>query len=377
MSQPRKTWAIYAITRHGAAIATRLAEQLVDADVYASARVQALVAAHALPLPLPMGPLLADTFAAYDCHVFVISVGAVVRMVAPLLRDKKIDPAVVCVDDAARFSVCLLSGHVGRGNAFAEQVGAVLGAQPVITTASDVQGTLTVDILGRALGWVLDDANRNVTRGCAAVVNAAPVAFVQECGEPTWWDAGKPLPPGVSYHTALDEVVPEVYEMLLIASDRDVRATHPVHWDKAVVYRPKTLVLGLGCDKNTPVDLVARGVHGLLADCGLAQASLKALATIDKKADEPAFVALAARLGVPLVTYPAAALDGVAGVENPSEVVKKYVGTRSVAEAACLRAAGASALLVPKRSYTEPGAGRTMTLAVARVPFKKRDEGER
>ena len=134
-----------------------------------------------------MGPLLADTFLAYDCHVFVISVGAVVRMVAPLLQNKKVDPAVLCIDDASRFTICVLSGHVGRGNAFTERVAAILGNQPVITTASDVHRHLTVDILGRELGWTLDDPDRNVTRGCAAVVNAAPVLFVQETGEPGFW----------------------------------------------------------------------------------------------------------------------------------------------------------------------------------------------
>ena len=131
--------------------------------------------------------MLADTFTAYDCHVFVISVGAVVRMIAPLLRNKKVDPAVVCVDDAARFTICVLSGHVGRGNGFTDRVAGILGDQSVVTTASDVLGTLTVDILGRELGWTLDDPDRNVTRGCAAVVNAAPVLFVQETGEPNFW----------------------------------------------------------------------------------------------------------------------------------------------------------------------------------------------
>src|SRR5262249_55831467 len=155
------------------------------------------------PFALPMGPHLAATFTAYDCHVFVISVGAVVRMIAPLLADKKIDPAVVCVDDDARFAICTLSGHVGRGNDFTARVAAALGAQPVITTASDVRGTLTVDILGRELGWTLDDPDRNVTRGCAAVVNAAPVAFVQETGEPSFWPLDRALPPGVRYATSL------------------------------------------------------------------------------------------------------------------------------------------------------------------------------
>ena len=190
MSQ-RKPYAIYAITTHGIGIAQRLLAGLPSADLYVSEKLRDKAPAQALSLPLPMGPTLAQTFTAYDCHIFIISVGAVVRMIAPLLKDKKVDPAVLCIDDAARFAICVLSGHVGRGNAFTERVAEVLACQPVITTASDVRGTLTVDILGRDLGWKLDDPDRNVTRGCAAVVNEAAVAFVQETGEPNWWPIGK------------------------------------------------------------------------------------------------------------------------------------------------------------------------------------------
>lgn len=372
MRAPRRSFAVYAITRHGIEIAARLVEQLPGADLYVSEKLRAGAPERALPLPLPMGPLLADTFPAYDCHVFVISVGAVVRMVAPLLTDKKVDPAVICVDDDARFAICVLSGHVGRGNALTTHVADVLGAEAVITTASDVRGTLTVDILGRELGWVLDDPDRNVTRGCAAVVNAAPVLFVQEAGEPNWWPEGEPLPVGVQYATSLEGVDPTGFEILLIATDREIRDAHPILWANAVIYRPKSLVLGLGCDRGADPAMVERGVVATLAAHGLSPKSVKAIATIDLKKDEPAFLGLAERFGWPLQIYAAEELDAVPGIENPSATVKRHVGSRGVAEPAALLAAGAQSLLVPKQRYTEPDAGRWMTLAVARIPFPKR-----
>lgn len=375
MTPARKPYAVYAITRHGIAIARTLVEHLPGADLWVSEKLLASgPVPGALPLPLPMGPFLTGAFAGYDCHVFVISVGAVVRMIAPLLVNKKVDPAVVCVDDDARFAICVLSGHVGRGNAFTTRVAAALGAQPVITTASDVRGTLTVDILGRDLGWQLDDPDRNVTRGCAAVVNAAPVAFVQETGEPGWWPETQPLPEGVSYATTLDAVDPERHEILLVASDREFAASHPAHWANAVVYRPRSLILGLGCDRGAPTELVERGIAALLARHGLSRRSVKAIATIDKKRDEVAFLELSERFGWPLIAFSAEQLDAVPGIENPSEVVKRHVGARGVAEPAALLAAGAARLLVAKQSYTEPDAGRAMTLAVARIPFPTRSE---
>jgi cobalt-precorrin 5A hydrolase len=373
---PRRPFAIYAITRHGVDIGRRLLDGVPGADLYVSEKLRAQAPAAARALPLPMGPLLAETFLGYDCHVFIISVGAVVRMVAPLLCNKKVDPAVLCIDDASRFTICVLSGHVGRGNAFTERVAAALDNQPVITTASDAIGTLTVDILGRDLGWTLDDPDRNVTRGCAAVVNAAPVLFVQEAGEPSWWPEGRALPEGVRYATSLDGVDPRAFEILLIATDRELRHSQRACWENAVIYRPRTLVLGLGCDRDTPPDLVERGVATLLAEHGLSAKSVKAIASIEQKRDERALHELGARHGWPLEFYPAAELDGVSGIETPSETVKKHVGSRGVAEPAALRAAGATRLLVPKQIYTEPGAGRSMTFAVARVPFAPRALGE-
>jgi cobalt-precorrin 5A hydrolase len=371
----RRSCAVYAITRHGVEIARRIVSDWPDADLFVSEKLASLAPATARPFRLPMGPLLSDTFAIYDAHVFVISVGAVVRMIAPLLQNKKIDPAVVCVDDAARFSICVLSGHVGRGNVFTERVAKALEATPVVTTASDAIGTLTVDILARDLGWTLDDMDRNVTRACAAVVNETRVLFVQETGEPTWWPLDKPLPKGVEYATSLDGVDPDAYEMLLIASARDVARTHPRHFAKSVVYRPKSLVLGIGCDRNTPLALIERGIESILGAHGLSSKAVRSLSTIAAKGDEPALLALSSARRWPLEIFAAESLDALGasdGVESPSERVKAFVGARGVCEPAALLAAGAKRLLVAKQKYTEEGAGRSMTLAVAEIPFARR-----
>jgi cobalt-precorrin 5A hydrolase len=368
----RKPYAIYAITRHGLATGEKLREQLHGSDLYVSQKQLASAKPGALALPLPMGPTLAETFTSYDCHIFIISVGAVVRMIAPLLLNKKVDPAVICVDDAAQFSICVLSGHVGRGNIFTEKVAGILNAQSVVTTASDAIGTLTVDILGREFGWTLDDPDRNVTRGCAAVVNAEPVLFVQETGEPNWWPQEKPLPEGVRYSTSLDGMSPGNFEMLLIATDREIRQTYPEHWANAVIYRPQSLILGLGCDRGLPLEVLERGIHSILSHYQLSPKSVKAIATVTKKKDEAAFLELSNKYGWPMHIYEAEELDAVSGIENPSETVKQFVGTRGVSEPAALLAAGATSLLVPKQKYSEPASQQSMTLAVARIPFPPR-----
>ncbi len=370
----RKSYAIYAITKHGIEIAKRLKSAMPQADLFVSEKLMAQAPEGSLLMPLPMGPTLTRNFTAYDCHVFIISVGAVVRMIAPLVQNKKVDPAVVCVDDAAQFAICVLSGHVGRGNTFTERVAEVLKAMPVVTTASDVCGTLTVDILGRELGWKLDDPDRNVTAGCAAVVNQTAVAFVQETGEPDWWPLDKPLPEGVHYFTSLEELDSQVFEMLLIASDRDIRKNNPAHWEKAVIYRPKSLVLGVGCDRGATADMMERGIQSILEKHGLCLDCVKEIATLEVKKDEEAILALAQKYNWSLRIFSASDLDAAKGIENPSEVVKQFVGTKGVAEPAALLASRAEKLLVPKQIYTEPGALRNMTLAVARIPFAPRTQ---
>jgi cobalt-precorrin 5A hydrolase len=375
MTTRRKQYAIYVITKHGLEIAKRIQAVLKDADLYVSPRFISQAPVGAQLLSLPMEPTLRETFQSYDCHIHIISVGAVVRMIAPLLVNKKVDPAIVCVDDHAKFSICVLSGHVGRGNFYTQELATILNNIPVITTASDVGGTLTVDILGRNLGWSLQDADRNVTRGCAAVVNQFRVLFVQECGEPDWWPIHQNLPPGVEYSTTLDQVVASEFEILLIATDRTtLQETHPAHHENSVVYHPKTLILGMGCDKGIPLEVLERGMLKILKEQGLALASVKAIATVDAKKNEPALLQLSEKYKWTLKSYPADVLDQIAGIENPSEVAKKWVGTRSVSEAAALLLANATELLVPKQKYKEEEGGKNMTLAIARIAYPARPQ---
>ncbi|SMF40084.1 cobalt-precorrin 5A hydrolase [Pseudobacteriovorax antillogorgiicola] len=369
----RKPFAIYGITKHGLKTAARIKAAFPEADLYVSKKLMGQAPADSLELPLPFSPLLRETFPAYDCHIFVVSVGAVVRMIAPLLQNKKTDPSVLCIDDANRFTICLLSGHVGRGNEFTSRVAEALGNQAVITTASDSIGTLTVDILGRKLGWVLEDDHHNVTRGCAAVVNEERVLIVQETGEPDFWPLDKKLPPGVDYCHSLDHVPAQTFDMHLIVSDRDIPNLYPYLYRNAVVYRPKSLILGIGCDRGTPFELLERGIHGILKEFKLSWKSIKGLATISIKADEPGLVELGKRYNWPLIAYEPKALDDMEGVENPSELVKKYTGSRTVAEGAALKRSGATSLLVSKQKYTEPNIAKNMTLAICRLPFDKRN----
>lgn len=368
------TVAVHALSRGALPLAVRLVAALGDAELHVSERIAPEAPAGARPFPLPMRDALARSFHGHRAHVFLMAIGAVVRLVAPLLRGKGGDPAVVCLDEAGRFAVPILSGHAGGANALASRVAAAIGAQAVITTASDVQGTLAVDLLGAELGWRFEDPRGNATHAAAAVVNGDPVAIVLGEGAPDAWPAGWPLPAHATLCGALDEPAVGDAEAALVVTDRVLPCDLPA-LSRAVLYRPRSLVLGVGCDRDTPPELVARGVEAVLAGHRLARGAVRELASVDLKADEPALRSLSERLGCPLRTFSAAELDATPGIENPSERVARLVGTRGVSEPAALRAAGATRLLVPKQVYTEPGAGRSMTVAVARVAGARSSDG--
>jgi len=233
---------LVAITKHGAAQAARLSAELPEADICTAARFA--TAFGGLPNRVhPYGGALRDEigplFAGYDQIVFFVSLGAVVRLIAPHLRSKEEDPGVIVVDDAGQYVIPVLSGHVGGANEWSERVAVLLGAAPVLTTASDVGRTIPVDILGRHLGWRVEAPKINVTRVSAHVVNGEPIAFIQEAGSPDWWTRPTPLPDNIHRFDRFADVPLDRYAALLWVTHAEVPAGR---WDalheRLVVYRP-------------------------------------------------------------------------------------------------------------------------------------------
>ncbi len=233
---------LVAITKHGAAQVARLAALLPAASVCVSAKFAEALQGATNPLQVYSGAFkdeIGGLFEHFDQIVFFVSLGAVVRLIAPHLKTKDEDPGVLVVDDAGRFVIPVLSGHVGGANAMAETVAALLGAVPVLTTASDVGRTIPVDILGRELGWRVEAPKINITRVSAAVVNEEPVAVVQEAGSPHWWTRPTPLPANITRHDRLDAVDLDRCAAVLWITHAEVPAEmwSRLH-ERLVVYRP-------------------------------------------------------------------------------------------------------------------------------------------
>ncbi|MFC1419773.1 precorrin-3B C(17)-methyltransferase [Streptacidiphilus cavernicola] len=274
--------------------------------------------------------------------VCFLAAGAVVRLAAPLLTDKRGDPGVVCVDEGRRFAVALLGGHGGGANALAGVVAAALGATPVVTTATDATGVPGLD----TLGWHTEGDLAAVTR---ALLDGDPVRLAADATYPL-----PALPANVGADAPADAPVIAVTDRLGQA-DPAAPAT--------VTLRPRTLVVGVGASRGAPVEEVLGLVEAALADAGLSRHSVSCLATVDAKADEPALLAAATALGVELVAHPAERLAAVP-VPNPSSAPLAAVGTPSVAEAAAL--VGGGELLVAKRKSAPEGRPAMATVAVVR-----------
>ncbi|MDQ0712470.1 cobalt-precorrin 5A hydrolase/precorrin-3B C17-methyltransferase [Streptomyces luteogriseus] len=286
----------------------------------------------------PVGDAVRTAFAQCEQLVCFLATGAVVRLVAPLLSGKTEDPGVVCVDEGGRFAVSLLGGHAGGANELAREVGDLLGAEPVVTTATDAVDLAGLDTLGLPVEGDVAGVSRALLDGEAVALRA----------EVTW-----PLPP-------LPLAAEGSYTIRL--TDRLVEAA-----EREVVLRPPTLVVGVGASRGAPVEEVLGLVGDALREAGLSVASVAELATVDAKAEEAGLVEAARRLGVPLVTHSAEELAGI-DVPNPSDAPLAAVGTPSVAEAAAL--VGGGELLVPKRKSAASPA--MATCAVVRRPGRGR-----
>ncbi|WP_035098839.1 cobalt-precorrin 5A hydrolase [Anoxybacteroides tepidamans] len=358
-------YAVVAITKHGVNIARQIGEQLPDTRVYYTNKF-AQGDEEEKGIHLFEGNvrcLLPSLFSTYRGLILIISLGAVVRMIAPLLKDKKTDPAVVVIDDKGEHVISVLSGHLGGANELTRQVAHLLQAHPVITTASDVQKTIAVDLFGRSFGWVWE-SDEKLTPVSAAVVNEQHVAIVQESGERNWWTYDTPLPSNIRVYESINAALAAKPDAALVVTHRLLSKDEEAILRNGVLYRPKVIVLGIGCNRGTPAEEIEAVIIETLAELRFSLKSVKAVCTIDLKKDEEGILQVARKYGWEFVYYKREQLNEVK-MEQPSETVYRYTGAYGVSEPAAKLYSGADTLaLVKKKSGN-------VTISVAVL-----DEGE-
>ena len=300
---------------------------------------------------------IANLFKTNDAIVCIFSLGAVIRLISPHLKDKKTDPAVIVIDDKTKFVISVLSGHLGGANKLTEEIAERLGAISVVTTAADVNQTIAVDLLGREFGWKIED-DSTVTKVSAYMVNEEKIGIYHDAGEKNWWN--KELPSNVTIYSTLEDLRKSSSKGYLLITDRVIQ--EPSVLQDAVVYRPSTLVVGIGLHWNTSKETIKEGLDFCLKKYKLSKKSISKFVTLKKEQDVHGLVELGKEMNVPIEYFEKEELAKIS-IPNPSQTVLSFEGTPSVSEAAAIKGSGGK-LLVEKQKFPP-----NLTIAVARIPY--------
>ncbi len=291
--------------------------------------------------PLSLDEWTKSNFAAADGLIFVGAAGIAVRAIAPYVRDKTHDPAVVVVDECGAFAVPLLSGHLGGANALARRIAAVCGAQAVITTATDRHGVFAVDEWTKRQRAEIQNPNR-IKCVSGKVLRGEPISVYS-----AW---------------TMDGDTPDGVVMGNDPNSCDVRLDWHTGEGETLCAVPHVIVLGIGCRKDTSQEDIERQFAALCERTGLCERAVCAVASIDRKQNEPGLRAFCAAHGWPFVTFSAEQLMQVSGAFTPSPFVQSVVGVDNVCERSAVCVSGGT-LAIPKF------AGRGVTIAAACKPY--------
>ena len=333
--------AIIAITPRGAELARKLAASLPGAACFLPERFRQPDCSRYFTPPLKQ--FLPEIFQGYDGLICIMATGIVVRLLAPVLQGKAVDSAVVVVDEAGRFAISLLSGHLGGANRLAEQVANTLDGQAVVTTATDVNNLPAWDAVAGEAGLKIEPLtqiklfNRLLLEGQAIVLV-----------DPRQRLAGayRDVPGVVCCNTFMEAETSGIAERVYVTHRLVPKDDESV---ELLLLRPRDLVLGIGCNRGTSADEINDAVMGVLENAALSSASVRSIATIVDKQDEVGLNEYARDKGLRVDYFSAAELNAMAVPSAPSLHALKAVGASGVCEPAALRATRSGHLLVRKQ----------------------------
>lgn len=303
----------------------------------------------------PTSGKITELFKTNDALICLFSLGAVIRLISPHIKDKKTDPAVLVIDDKSNFVISALSGHLGGANELSEQIAKKLGATAVITTAADVNKTIPVDLLGKEFGWKIDD-DSTVTKISAMMVNEEKIGIFQDTGNKNWWKVD--LPKNVTIYSSLNELKNSDSKGFLIISDKIIESKI---LKDAVLYRPPSLVVGIGLHWDTTKDTIKKGLQSCFEKNKLSTLSIAKFVSLKKAHDVNGLIEVGKEMNIPIEYFEKDELLNIK-VPNPSQTVQDFEGTPSVSEASAIKAAGGE-LVVQKQKFPP-----NLTIAIARIP---------
>lgn len=314
-----------------------------------------------------LSSLMKDLMGQYDRLLFIMATGIVVRMIAPYIKHKSVDPAVVVMDEQGQFAISLLSGHLGGANEWTAELAQLVSATPVITTATDVNGLPAPDVLARKLSAAVEDFS------VLKEVNAAIVAkeIVPYYLDDTLYFS--------SYYKKLAKemgIAVQCFNPLTVtgrAACGNLDAAQVVITDlviprgpRTLVLRPKSITLGIGCRRGTSADYIKAAILDALESIGRSLYSVQSIGSVTVKSDEIGLLQAARELNIPIHFHTPEAIEYIIesqGLEE-SKFVKETIGVGNVCETTALLEAKSQTLLLKKTKY------QGITIAIAQVQSK-------
>jgi len=342
---------VLAITKNGINIGEKLKELFPNWDIFVPSKLSNENKSITW-YSEPTSDKIIELFKNSNALICLFSLGAVIRLIAPYLKDKKTDPAVIVIDDKTNFVISVLSGHIGGANELTQEISEKLNALPVITTAADVNKTIAVDLVGREFGWKIDDET-TVTKISAHMVNAEPIGVFQQTGNKKWY---KELPKNVTIYNSLEELKKSNSKAHLIISDTIIDNELA---QESVIYRPQSLVIGIGLHWDTTKDTIKDGIEHCLKKFNLSSKCIAKLVSIKKPEDVQGLIDLGKEMQIPVEYVNREELAEII-TPNPSNTVKAFEGTASVSEAAAIKISNGE-LIVEKQKFPP-----NLTVAIAR-----------
>ena len=291
--------------------------------------------------------------------VFIGAMGICVRSIAPCVKDKYKDPAVVCVDSTGRFVIPVLSGHIGGANDLARQIAQVIDGQAVVTTQSDNTGLWALDTLAAKFGWHTDISRSRMNSSIALFVEKHPTALLLEVRDNGTDYLESTLPEHVKVFSNYNDIDFKEFELLITVGPHVFDAPIPV-----LSYYPQVLHIGVGCRKQCNPDGITEHIENTLKQNGLSPLAIASIGTIELKKDEPLLDVLQSKWSWSKINiWSKSDLEGIE-VPNPSEKAFEVTGVYGVAEGAALRSSGDGILLIEKQKG-QLSEGNDFTFAVA------------
>lgn len=279
-----------------------------------------------------------ERFQESDALIFIGATGIAVRAIAPYIKSKTEDPAVLVVDEQGKFVIPILSGHIGGANQLARSMACGLSAEAVITTATDLNGKLAVDQWAKEQNLHIADM-KAAKQVAADLLQNKLVGFFSDlpfCGQ---------FPSELCHERRQSNILINIRNEQIQNGD--------------LLLTPRTVILGIGCRRGVAENVIAQAVDKAIDDAGISHHAVKKVTSIDLKRDEPGLIAFCRSRQLEFQVYSAEELNAVKGDYTKSEFVKSVTGVDSVCERAAVLGSSGGHLVIKKH------AGNGVTVAAA------------